>query len=181
MTTFDWPKWKQRSLNEAVLSITVIEVEETLMAVLVCPRRGIHPYEKQFSESKDVSPEQTTDTQMRWWYPENLPKRQHKKSFLCSLKLLCMRKPTKILVNPAEKFQNRPALQEQAANAEIPGFACIWLFQCRNEELIESNRGERSNRTPADLYYILQFQEFQEQRTSPWKAPSTWEALLCAK
>lgn len=143
------------------------------MAVFSLSQKG-NPPRWEAIESKDVSPEQA-------WYPENLPKSQCKKSFLCSLKLLCMSKPTKIFVNPAEKLQNRPALWQQGANAEIPGFASIWLSQCRTEEPIEKNRGEHCNRTHVDLHCILQFQESQEQRTSPWKAPSTWEGLLCAK
>lgn len=75
-----------------------------------------------FSRTNHRYPDEMTS-----WYPENLPKSQHKKSFLCSLKLLCMRKPTKILVNPAEKLQNSPALWQQAANTEIPGFV-LHLF-----------------------------------------------------
>lgn len=172
VTTFDWSRLKQRSVNEAALSITESQKQRRhWWLCVVCPRRGIHPYEKRFFESKYVSPEKT-------WYPENLPKSQCKRRFLCTLKLLCVSKPTKILVNPAEKLQNRSALWQWAANAEIPGFASIWLFQCRTEEVswVEQKRTQQQH-----LHYILQFQEPQEQRTSPQKAPSTWEALLCTK
>jgi len=81
---------KEESSSRGCFSwYTVIEAEEyTAGCVWFVPRRGIHPRDKQFFESKDVSSEQT-------WYPESLPKNRRKKSFLASLKLLCASNPQK--------------------------------------------------------------------------------------